>query len=242
MKVVTVVPTYNEASNLPGLLQALLAQPIPGLHVLVVDDESPDGTGRLAEELALRSPGRIDVMHRQGVRGLGRAYVDGFQWALGQGADVVVQMDADLSHSPADVPRLLAGLDGADLVIGSRYVPGGSVDEHWGFGRNFLSRSANALSRSLLGLATHDATSGFRGWTRRALESVDPGRMVSNGYLLQVEMVYLSEKLGLRIAEIPIYFADRKIGLSKMSLRVKIEAALGLLRVWRTHHKVHRLG
>ncbi len=241
MKVVTVVPTYNEASNLPGLLEALLAQPIPGLQVLIVDDESPDGTGRVAEELAARTPGRINVLHRQGARGLGRAYMDGFRWALGQGADIVVQMDADLSHSPGDVPRLTSGLNGADVVIGSRYVPGGSVDERWGLARNLLSRSANALSRTILGLATHDATSGFRSWKRQALEAIDPGRIKSNGYLFQVEMVYISEKLGLKISEMPIYFADRKVGRSKMSMKVKLEAALGLLRVWRLHHKVRRL-
>ena len=149
MKVVVVIPTYNEASNLPPLLEALWALPVPGMQVLIVDDESPDGTGRLAEELASRTPGRLHVLHRRGARGLGLAYVEGFTRALEMGADAIVQMDADFSHSPGDVPKLLDGLTSADVVIGSRYVTGGSVDGSWGFGRSALSRSANALARTL---------------------------------------------------------------------------------------------
>lgn len=238
MKVTVVIPTYNEASNLPSLLDALWALPVPGLRALVVDDGSPDGTGRLADERAAQAPERLEVLHRRGPRGLGLAYVDGFRRALDRGADLLVQMDADFSHSPADVPKLLAGLDNADLVIGSRYVPGGSVDDNWGFGRGTLSRSANALARSVLSLKTHDATAGFRAWRRQALEAIDPGRITSNGYLFQVEMVFLSEKIGLRIVEAPIYFAERRVGRSKMSLKVKLEAALGLFRIRRQHRAV----
>jgi dolichol-phosphate mannosyltransferase len=241
MKVVVVIPTYNEASNLRPLLEALWALPFPGLQVLVVDDESPDGTGRLADELAARTPDRLEVLHRHGPRGLGLAYVDGFKRALERGADVIVQMDADLSHSPGDVPVLVAGLEHADVVIGSRYVPGGSVDDSWGRGRSALSRSANALARTVLGLKTRDATAGFRAWRRQTLEAIDPRRIRSNGYLFQVEMVYICEKLGLRIAEAPIYFADRQVGRSKMSLKVKIEAVFGLLRVWRLHQQIRPL-
>jgi dolichol-phosphate mannosyltransferase len=242
MNIVVVIPTYNEASNLPPLLEALWALPIPGLRVLLVDDGSPDGTGRLADELATRTPGRLEVLHRRGARGLGLAYVDGFKRALELGADLIVQMDADFSHSPGDVPKLVDGLKSADLVIGSRYVPGGSVDSSWGLGRSALSRSANALARTTLGLKTHDATAGFRAWRRQALEAVDTGRIRSNGYHFQVEMVYISEKLGLRIAEVPIYFADRQVGHSKMSLKVKLDGMVGLLRVWRLHHTIRPIG
>jgi dolichol-phosphate mannosyltransferase len=242
MKVTVVVPTYNEASNLRPMLEALWALPLPGLRVLVVDDGSPDGTGRLADELAARAPGRLDVLHRSGPRGLGLAYVDGFKRALGTDADILVQMDADFSHSPTDVPKLVDALKDADVAIGSRYVPGGSVDSSWGFGRSALSKSANTLARTTLGLKTHDATAGFRAWRRKALEAIDPGRIRSNGYHFQVEMVYISEKLGLRITELPIYFADRQVGHSKMSLKVKLDGVVGLLSVWRLHHTIRPPG
>lgn len=241
MKVTVVVPTFNEANNLPPLLEALWALPVPGLQVLIVDDESPDGTGRLADELAARTPDRLDVLHRHGQRGLGLAYVDGFKRTLARGADMIVQMDADFSHSPGDVPKLLGGLENADVVIGSRYVPGGSVDDSWGFGRSVLSRSANALARTVLGLRTRDATAGFRAWRRQALKAVDPGRIKSNGYHFQIEMIYIGERLGLRISETPIFFADRQVGRSKMSWKVKLEGMIGLLHVWRLHHDIRPL-
>ena len=240
MKTVVVVPTYNEARNLPALLEAIFGLRIPGAELLVVDDDSPDGTGRLADEASARHPGRMDVLHRSGPRGLGRAYVDGFRRALARGGDVVVQMDADLSHSPEDVPRLIAGLSRCDVAVGSRYVTGGRVEEGWGLGRKTLSRSANALSRSLLGLETRDATAGFKAWRRQALEAVQLGRVRSNGYLFQVEMAYICERLGLRIWEMPIVFTDRRAGRSKMTLKVKLEAAAGLASVWRHHHGLHR--
>jgi dolichol-phosphate mannosyltransferase len=241
MKVIIVVPTFNEAGNLTSLVGKLLALPLPGLRLLVVDDASPDGTGRLADELAAASPGRMDVMHRTGPRGLGLAYVDGFGWALAQGAEAVIQMDADFSHSPADVPRLLEKLADCDVAVGSRYVTGGRIDDQWGFGRFALSRSANAYARTFLGLRTHDATAGFKAWRRSALQAVDLGRVRSNGYLFMVEMTYICERLGLRIGEVPIYFADRRIGKSKMSLKAKLEAAVGLLSVWRRHHRLRPL-
>ncbi|HYA48571.1 MAG TPA: glycosyltransferase, partial [Burkholderiales bacterium] len=146
-------------------------------------------------------------------------------------------MDADFSHSPADIPRLLEKLADHDLVVGSRYVPGGRIDETWGLGRFALSRSANAYARTILRLKSRDATGGFRAWRRSALEAVDLGRIRSNGYLFMVEMIYVSERLGLRIAEVPIYFADRRVGQSKMSLRVKLEAAAGIIGVWRRHRR-----
>ena len=238
MSVVVVVPTYNESENLARMAEALLALPVPRLRLLIVDDESPDGTGRLADELAAVSSGRIAVLHRHGKRGLGLAYIDGFRWSLESGAGAIVQMDADFSHSPADVPRLLEKLADHDVVVGSRYVPGGSIDEDWSRGRRALSRSANAYARTLLGLKTRDATAGFKAWRRPVLEAVDLGRIRSDGYLFLVEMTYVCERLGLGIAEVPIHFTERRAGRSKMSLRCKIEAAVGLIGVWRRHHRL----
>ena len=240
MNVTVVLPTFNEADNLAAIAGGLLVLPVPGLSLLVVDDESPDGTGRLADDLAAApaSAGRVDVIHRHGARGLGLAYREGFLRALERGADAIVQMDADFSHPPADVPRLLQKLADCDVAVGSRYVPGGGVDDRWSFGRLALSRSANAYARTVLGLKTRDATAGFKAWRRSALESVDPGRVRSNGYLFQVEMAYICERLGLRVCEVPILFTERRAGASKMSFRVKFEAAFGLLRVWRSHHRL----
>jgi dolichol-phosphate mannosyltransferase len=241
LNVTVVVPTFNEAANLPAIAGALLALPLPALRLLIVDDGSPDGTGGLADKLVTSSAGRMDVLHRQGRRGLGLAYRDGFRRALEQGADAVVQMDADFSHAPADVPRLLEKLVDCDVAVGSRYVEGGSIDDRWRIGRLALSRSANAYARTLLKLKTRDATAGFKAWRRSALEAVALGRVRSNGYLFQVEMAYICERLGLRIGEVPIYFAERRSGRSKMSVKVKLEAAVGVLKVWRRHHRVRRL-
>lgn len=237
MDATIVVPTYNEANNLAALTSALLALPVPRLHLLVVDDGSPDGTGDLADQLAAASSGRLSVLHRRGGRGLGLAYIDGFRQALAGGADAVVQMDADFSHSPSDVPRLLAKLSDCDVAVGSRYVAGGRVDDRWGAGRSMLSRSANTYARTLLGLRTLDATAGFKAWKRSALEAVDLGSIRSQGYLFQVEMTYVCERLGLAIGEVPIYFSERRAGRSKMSLKVKVQAAAGIVSVWRRHHR-----
>jgi dolichol-phosphate mannosyltransferase len=243
VNVTIVVPTFNEASNLAALASELLALPIPDLHLLVVDDESPDGTGQLAEELAARAPGRMNVMHRTGLRGLGRAYVDGFRWALEHDTEAIVQMDADFSHAPGDVPRLVETLRVADFdaAVGSRYVAGGRVDKEWGVGRYALSWWANLYARTILGLRTRDATAGFKAWRRSALEAIDLSRIRSNGYIFQVEMTYISERLGLRICELPIYFEDRRIGQSKMTIPVKIEAALRIFQVWWRHHAIRPL-
>jgi len=243
VNVTIVVPTFNEASNLAALVSELLALPIPDLHLLVVDDESPDGTGRLAEEVAARAPGRMNVMHRTGLRGLGRAYVDGFRWALEHDTQAIVQMDADFSHAPGDVPRLVETLRVADfdVAVGSRYVAGGRVDKEWGVGRYALSWWANLYARTILGLRTRDATAGFKAWRRSALEAIDLSRIRSNGYIFQVEMSYISERLGLRICELPIYFEDRRIGQSKMTIPVKIEAALRIFQVWWRHHAIRPL-
>ncbi len=241
LNITVVVPTYNEAGNVTALAVELLALPLPGLRLLVVDDASPDGTGRLADGLAAAANGRMAVLHRTGPPGLGLAYVDGFRWSLEHGADIVVQMDADFSHAPVDVLRLVEELSDCDVAVGSRYVPGGQVDYRWGLNRRALSLSANVLSRTILGIRTRDATAGFKAWRRSALEAIDVRRIRSNGYLFQEEMVYLSERLSLRIREIPIFFADRQTGRSKMTAKAKIEAALGLVRLRRWHHKVRPL-
>jgi dolichol-phosphate mannosyltransferase len=239
MNVVVVVPTYNEADNLPSIAAELLALGIPGLKLLVVDDASPDGTGQLADSMAQRYPDIIHVIHRPGKLGLGTAYVQGFQWALDQGADFVVQMDADFSHSPNYIPTFLNLVKDYDVVVGSRYVAGGQLDDQWGWGRWFLSWWANSVwVRLALGMRTKDATAGFKCWRSSALRQVRLERVRSNGYVFQVEMTYVAEKIGLRILEVPIYFEERRIGQSKMSVPVKLEAALRVFEIRWRHRNV----
>jgi dolichol-phosphate mannosyltransferase len=242
MNLVIVIPTYNEAANIEAITAELLALPaINGeRHILIVDDDSPDGTGDIAEALAQRNPGKISVLHRHDEPGLGRAYLDGFRRALAMGADVVVQMDADFSHSPQYIPVFLEALQenpDIDVVVGSRYVTGGQLDEHWSWWRRFLSWFANAIyTRLILNLSVKDGTAGFKAWRRQTLEGIGLDRINSNGYVFQVEMAYVAERLGYKTMEIPIYFEDRRIGKSKMSVPVKIEAAI---RTWqiRMRHK-----
>jgi dolichol-phosphate mannosyltransferase len=236
MKVLVVVPTYNEAENLPAIVAELIALDITGLELLVVDDASPDNTGKVAEELAKRYPGLIHVMHRAGKLGLGTAYIQGFQWAIDNGYDYVIQMDADFSHSPTYIPRLLELIQHHDVVIGSRYVKGGQLDERWGWGRWFLSWWANSVwVRLILGMRTKDATAGFKCWRSEALQRVGLDRIRSNGYVFQVEMMYVAEKVGLDTYETPIYFEDRRIGQSKMSIPVKLEAAIRVFEIGMRH-------
>jgi dolichol-phosphate mannosyltransferase len=237
MKPTVVVPTYNEADNIAAFTQAVLDLDVPDLNVLVVDDESPDGTGKIADELAARND-RLHVMHRSGPRGLGRAYVDGFRWTLDHGFDRIVQRDADFSHSPEYIPVMLEKSSEYDVVIGSRYVPGGSLDQEWETGRVFLSAWANFYARRILRMKVHDATAGFKCWTRHALEVIQLDRVRSNGYVFQVEMAYLCQKLKLCVLELPIYFEDRRIGHSKMSIPVKLEAAWRTWQVGWRHRKV----
>lgn len=239
-KVMTVIPTYNEAENLPRLVTELFALDIPTLEILVVDDNSPDGTGQIADELASQHPDRFHVLHRAGKLGLGTAYLTGFRYALQHGAEYIIQMDADFSHSPAYIPQFLEAIEGYDVVVGSRYVAGGRLDERWGWWRYFLSWWANSVyTRLILGLKVKDATAGFKCWRRATLEGIGLDRIRSNGYVFQVEMAYLTEKLGYRFLEVPIYFEDRRIGRSKMTGRVKVEAAL---RTWqiRWRHRAAR--
>jgi len=246
--VTVVIPTYNEADNIAAISEAVLALPLSGLRLLIVDDNSPDGTGQIADELAARfnrnGSQRMGVLHRKGKGGLGTAYVAGMSQALADGAEFVVQMDADFSHSPAYISAMLGVVlsTGADVVIGSRYVPGGSLDEGWSWWRRFMSWWANLYSRTLLGIRVRDMTAGFKLWRNSALLEIGLGSIRSNGYIFQVEMAYLCERLGFRIIEVPIHFEDRRIGQSKLDIPVKLESAW---RVWELawrHRKRERVG
>lgn len=227
-KVTVVVPTYNERENLGTLVELLDGLGVPDLHVLVVDDNSPDGTGVLAEELADKSGGTLTVLHRTVKDGLGRAYVAGITRALDEGAEVVIQMDADLSHPASVIPQMLQTLADTDaaVVLGSRYVPGGSAAAEWAWHRRALSAWANFYVNTILRLGVKDATAGFKAWKAETLRAIDVGSVHSNGYSFQVEMNYRTVKKGLRIAEIPITFEERTKGASKMTLKVQLESAL----------------
>jgi dolichol-phosphate mannosyltransferase len=231
-----VIPTYNEAENLRSLARALWDLPLPGLRLLIVDDGSPDGTGDLAEDMAREHPGRLSVIHRPGKLGLGSAYITGFRAALETGAPAIGQMDADFSHAPHYLPGFLDTLELADVVLGSRYVPGGSIDRRWGVGRKLLSSFGNRYARVILGLKARDATGGFRVWRRETLLGMPLDRIRSNGYVFQVEMAYVAQRLGYELAEAPIYFEDRRIGHSKMSPQIQLEAAVRVWQVLFTHH------
>ncbi len=220
------------------MVEALLALPAPDLRLLVVDDDSPDGTGRIAEALVKEHPRRCGAIHRQDKVGLGTAYLDGFRRALAEGADAVVQMDCDFSHSPHYVPGFLARLSECDVVVGSRYVADGRLDERWEKGRVALSVWANFYARTLLGIRVRDATAGFKVWRRAALLGLDLDRICSNGYVFQVEMAYVAQKLGYRVLELPIYFEDRRIGQSKMTIPIKFEAAWRVWQVWLRHRRL----
>jgi len=234
-----VIPTYNEIGNVEPLANALLDLAIPALQVLFVDDNSPDGTGELLEKLTCRFPGQVNVLHRTGPRGLGHAYGDGFRHALAAGATALVQMDADFSHQPQEAPHLLADLETADLVIGSRYVTGGGIDPAWAVQRRVLSSGGNLYARLILGLRTvQDATGGFRAWRRETLWGIGLERIHSQGYIFQVETTYVAHRLGYKIVEIPIFFPDRQVGESKMDLKIKIEATLRVWDVWRRHRRL----
>lgn len=225
-----VLPTYNEVDNLPGIAAAILEQ-LPDAVLLVVDDNSPDGTGALADQLAAADP-RIRVRHRPDKQGLGRAYLDGFAVATAGGAGFVLQMDADWSHDPAALPSLIAPLaaDRADLVIGSRYTKGGGVVD-WGLGRRLISRMGSLFARIVLGLEAHDLTGGFKAWRVTTLASIPFDGVHAGGYVFQIEMTYRASRLGGRVVEVPITFRDRRVGQSKMSRRIVVEALLVVLQL-----------
>ena len=223
-----ILPTYNEAENLPRIAPQILAS-LPGATLLVVDDASPDGTGELADEMAAADP-RVRVLHRPGKQGLGKAYIDGFRRALDEGAGRIVQMDADGSHDPKYLPALVAALERADVVIGSRYVRGGGV-RNWGLMRRFVSRGGSTFARIVLGLRPHDLTGGFRAWRAETLAATPWTLLHSGGYVFQIEMCYLAMRRGARIIEIPIIFVDREVGVSKMSRRIIVEALIVVMRL-----------
>lgn len=216
-----IIPTYNERETLPHLIRQLME--LPGVRVLVVDDGSPDGTGEIAENLSSTFPGRLEVMHRPRPTGLGSAYIDGMQRALGYQTDLIAQMDADLSHDVRYLPDLMAAAATADLVIGSRYVPGGGVS-NWSLDRRLLSRFANLYVRVVTGLRVQDATAGYRCWRRDTLRQLPLARLKSSGYSFQVEMAWETVRRGLRVAEVPIVFVERTLGRSKMNWPVILES------------------
>lgn len=235
-KIIIVIPTYNEAENLPVVVNRILALEIAGMQLLVVDDNSPDGCGQVAEELHTQYTEKVIVLHRQQKEGLGRAYIQGLDHALALGADVVGMMDADLSHPPEKLVEMLKALEectaseSADVVIGSRYVKGGALDHDWPIWRKALSGFGNFYARTILGLPIKDATGGFKLWRRSALEAIPFRESRSNGYVFQVEQAYLAKLAHLKMVEVPIYFKEREYGSSKMSFSIQKEAAL---QVWR---------
>ena len=217
-----IIPTYNERDVLPSIVPAAL-ESLPDAHLLVGDDNSPDGTGDLADSMASRDD-RVFVMHRPGKLGLGTAYLAGFRYALERHYEVVFEMDADFSHDPASLPRLLEALDeGADLALGSRYLPEGST-ENWGLIRRMISRGGNVYARAILGVDVQDLTGGFKGFRRQVLEAVDLDAIRSEGYAFQIEMTFRALQLGFSVTEVPITFADRRDGTSKMSWGIFAEA------------------
>ncbi|MGD0752244.1 MAG: polyprenol monophosphomannose synthase [Anaerolineales bacterium] len=228
MHIAVIVPTYNEAENLPKMVSALFGLPLD-LEVLIVDDASPDGTGQNADDLSAIHPGRMSVIHRKGKLGLATAYLQAFQTLFRSNVDAIVHMDCDFSHDPAVLVEMAKLLESCDVVFGSRYVPGGSTDMRWSPFRKALSAWGNFYARTILGLPIRDVTGGFRMWRREALQSLPLERVKSSGYVFTVEMAYLADCLGKKICETPIYFADRRWGKSKMSFRIQVEAAL---RVW----------
>ena len=239
MRIVVVLPTYNEAENLRKLVSVLFSLPLD-IMVLVVDDNSPDVTGRLAEQLAGEHQNRVAVLHRAGKLGLRSAYIEGFRKAYEIGADAIVQMDADFSHDPQVLTEMAGRLSSCDVVIGSRYVTGGSLDERWPLWRKALSAFGNNYARTILRFPLRDVTTGYRMWKRDALMGMPLDRIRSNGYIFLVEMAYVAFLKGYDITEVPIHFADRRWGKSKMSLKIQLEAAIRIWDVWWHYRDLHK--
>jgi dolichol-phosphate mannosyltransferase len=225
-KALVCLPTYDERENLAPMVEAILAQ-VPALEILVIDDNSPDGTGRIADELAARDP-RVHVLHRPGKEGLGKAYLAGFAWALERDYGLVLEMDCDFSHDPKHLPAMLAAAADHDLALGSRYVPGGGT-VNWGLGRKLISRGGSLYARLILGLTARDLTGGFKCFRREVLEAIDLATVQCTGYAFQIELTYRASRRGFRILEVPITFVDRRVGHSKMSRRIVLEA---IRKVW----------
>lgn len=220
-RVLVIIPTYNEAENLP-LIIGRVREAAPDVDILVADDNSPDGTGGIADGIAA-GDAHVQVMHRAGKQGLGAAYLAGFAWGLERGYDVLVEMDADGSHRPEDLPRILAALEGADVVLGSRWVPGGKV-VNWPYHRKVLSKGGNFYTRMVLGIPVRDATGGYRAFRASALRELDLADVDSQGYCFQVDLAWRALQRGLRVKEVPITFVEREIGTSKMNQRIVVEA------------------
>jgi dolichol-phosphate mannosyltransferase len=238
LRVLVIVPTYNERDNLPILIDAVFAV-LDKAHVLVVDDASPDGTGDIVDEMVARDS-RVHVLHRQAKLGLGTAYIEGFKIALERGYDIVVEMDADMSHDPRYLPSLIGAIqEGADVAVGSRNIPQGGV-EGWGLGRQLLSKGGSLYSRVILGVDIHDLTTGYKAFSRRALEIIGVDEIRSNGYSFQIETTYRALCWGLHVVEVPIVFVDRRVGRSKMSHRVFVEA-VGMVWKLRAEALLNRL-
>jgi dolichol-phosphate mannosyltransferase len=242
-KLMIVLPTYNEAENLPGIVDALFLLPLDNINLLIVDDNSPDGTGKMADEFAEQRRERIQVLHRTEKSGLGPAYVAGFKRAIALGADYIAQMDADFSHQPKYIFNMYDLLEkGADMALGSRFIKGGSVDSSWAMYRKLLSWWANRIYvPTILHIPVYDATGGFRMWKRETLIGMDLDRIQSNGYVFQVEMAYVAVRLGYKVVETPIHFPDRQRGESKMNSGVAMEAAKRVWEIRRRHHTLNPL-
>lgn len=231
-KTLICMPTYNEAENIRPIIEAIHEE-VPEVHVLVIDDDSPDGTGEIADEMAERDE-RVHVLHRTEKSGIGPAYIAGFQWALDREYGAVIEMDADFSHQPKYLPEMIGQLDNYDVVIGSRYVAGGGTED-WGWLRKFISRGGGRYARAILGFDIQDPTAGFVAWRREVLESLDLSDVEASGYVFQIEMKYRAYKQGFSVLEIPITFPDRLAGESKMTADIAAEA---LTRVWAIKWKV----
>jgi dolichol-phosphate mannosyltransferase len=241
VSIAVIIPTYNEKENLPKIVSRLLELPVKDLSILVIDDNSPDGTGNIADDLSKQYPKSVSVLHRPGKMGLGTAYITGFKTLLATDVDAIVQMDADFSHPPEKIVEFAAAMPDCDVVFGSRYVPGGSLDHDWPAWRKFLSRFGNEYARAILGIPVKDLTGGFRLWKREVLSTIPLDEVRSNGYVFQVEMAYVTKKLGFKIVEIPIYFAERKFGQSKMNLSIQLEAAFRVWQLKPRYRKLHQI-
>ena len=241
MHIVVIIPTYNEAENLPDMVSALFALPL-ALSILVVDDNSPDGTGRIADDLAEKHPSRVRVIHRSGKLGLSSAYLQAIRTLFDDTVDAIGQMDADFSHDPAALVGMAKRLETCDLVIGSRYIQGGSTDVDWPAWRKALSAWGNYYARSILGMPLRDVTGGFRLWRRETLQAMPLERVQASGYVFTVELAYLAWCLQFKIDEVPIYFAERRWGKSKMSFKIQAEAALRVWKVLWSYRDLRRKG
>lgn len=242
MKITVITPTYNEAENLPKLVSALFSLPLD-INLLIVDDNSPDGTGDVADKLAKEYPNKIEVMHRPGKMGLRSAYLNGFQKIIeSSNPQAVVQMDADFSHDPTALVEMSKLIEKYDVVLGSRYILGGSVDKDWPVWRKYLSAFGNFYARSILDLPLYDVTTGYRMWRSDVLRQIPFEQIYSSGYVFLVEMIYLAHCLEFKIGEAPIYFADRRFGKSKMSFKIQLEAAIRIWQVWWNYRDIRKAG